>query len=27
VIVEMDYPSRSGLERLQRPVSFRKVVR
>jgi hypothetical protein len=27
VIVEMDEPSRSGFERLQRPLSFRKVVR
>ncbi len=27
VIVEMDYPSRSGLERLHRPVSFRKRMR
>jgi len=27
VIVEMDDPSRSGFERLQRPLSFRKVVR
>lgn len=26
VVVEMDYPSRSGLERLHRPLSFRKVV-
>lgn len=27
VIAEMDEPSRSGFERLQRPLSFRKVVR
>ena len=26
VIVQNDYPSRSGFERLQRPMSFRKVV-
>jgi hypothetical protein len=26
VIVEMDYPARTGFERLQRPMSFRKVV-
>jgi len=26
VIAEMDMPSRSGFERLQRPVSFRKVM-
>ncbi len=26
VIVDADYPSRSGFERLQRPISFRKVV-
>ncbi|MGH7731697.1 MAG: hypothetical protein ACRENJ_10670 [Candidatus Eiseniibacteriota bacterium] len=26
VIAEMDQPSRSGFERLQRPLSFRKVV-
>lgn len=27
VIAEMDRPSRAGFERLQRPLSFRKVVR
>lgn len=27
VIADMDEPSRSGFERLQRPLSFRKVVR
>jgi hypothetical protein len=27
VIAEMDEPSRAGFERLQRPLSFRKVVR
>jgi hypothetical protein len=27
VIAEMDQPSRAGFERLQRPLSFRKVVR
>jgi len=27
VIAEMEYPSRIGFERLQRPVSFRKIVR
>jgi len=27
VIAEMDEPSRTGFERLQRPLSFRKVVR
>jgi hypothetical protein len=26
VIVQNDYPSRSGFERLQRPMSFRKIV-
>jgi hypothetical protein len=26
VIAEMDQPSRSGFERLQRPLSFRKIV-
>jgi hypothetical protein len=26
VIAEMEYPSRSGFERLQRPLSFRKVM-
>jgi len=26
VIAELDQPSRSGFERLQRPLSFRKVV-
>lgn len=26
VIAQMDYPSRSGFERLQRPLSFRKVM-
>lgn len=26
VIVEMEYPARTGFERLQRPMSFRKVV-
>jgi hypothetical protein len=26
VIAEMDWPSRAGFERLQRPLSFRKVV-
>jgi len=26
VIAEMDHPSRSGFERLQRPLSFRKVI-
>lgn len=27
VIAQMEYPSRSGFERLQRPLSFRKVMR
>jgi hypothetical protein len=27
VIAEMDEPSRAGFERLQRPLSFRKVMR
>ena len=27
VIAQMDHPSRAGLERLQRPLSFRKVMR
>lgn len=27
VIAEMDVPARTGFERLQRPLSFRKVVR
>lgn len=27
VIAEMDLPSRAGFERLQRPLSFRKVIR
>jgi hypothetical protein len=27
VVAEMNEPSRSGFEQLQRPLSFRKVVR